>query len=214
MRGNHPLIRILIADDHTVVREGLVAILGKIPDVSVVAEARSWSAAIPKIESYRPNVALLDVRMPGMEAADGVVTIRRIRPETKIILISAFDDQEDVYGAIRAGAHGFLVKDCTRHEIELCLRSVLDGMIWLPPGPAAKLAERMRTPSLTKRQTVILQSVAEGRTNKEVGNALNITEGTVKVHLSHIFRKLEVEGRTQAIRKAFERGIVRLQRGS
>jgi DNA-binding NarL/FixJ family response regulator len=213
MRGNNS-IRIVIADDHTVVREGLIAILDAIPDMCVVAQASSWPGAIAKINLHDPDIALLDVRMPGMEASEGVAVIRQMHSQLRIVLISAFDCGEDVYGVIQAGANGFLVKDCTRQEILNCLRAVFEGKTWLPPGPAAKLAARIQSPVLTGRQTGILELVAEGKTNKEVGAAMRITEGTVKVHLNHIFRKLGVDGRTQAIRRALERGIVHLSKNA
>ena len=202
----------LIADDHTVVREGLIAIISKIPRMNVVAEAWTWPGVLTKVDSLRPDIALLDVRMPGMEAAEGVAAIRRIHPDLRIVLISAFDYGEDVYGVIQAGANGFLTKDCTRNEIPICLNTVLEGRMWLPPGPAAKLAARIQSPELTGRQAQILEMVAEGKSNKEVGQAMRITEGTVKVHLNRIFRKLGVEGRTQAIRRALERGILRMSK--
>lgn len=203
-------IRVVIADDHTVVREGLIAIISRCPGMSVVAEARDWLKALNKIDAYHPHVALLDVRMPGMSAVDGVTSIRRKHPEVKIVLISAFDFDEDIYGVFRAGANGFLVKDCARTEITTCVHAVLAGKVWLPAGPAAKLVARIQSPGLTSRQAEILELVADGKSNKEVGAAMRITEGTVKVHLSHIFRKLGAEGRTQAVRMALERGLVRL----
>ena len=202
----------LIADDHTVVREGLIAILSKVPRMTVVAEAWSWPGVLAKVDSLRPDVALLDLRMPGMEAADGVAAARRIHPALKVVLISAFDYGEDVYSVMQAGANGFLTKDCARVEIPLCLNAVMDGKTWLPPGPAAKLAARIQTPELTGRQAEILEMVAEGKSNKEVSRAMRITEGTVKVHLTRIFRKLGVEGRTQAIRRALERGLLRFSK--
>lgn len=206
------LTRVVIADDHTVVREGLNAILNRIPGVSVVAQAESWSHAIPKVESRCPDAAILDVRMPGMEAAEGVAAIRSISPKVRIVLISAFDLEEDIYGVIQAGANGFLLKDCVPQEVELCLRTVLEGKMWLPPGPAAKLAARMHSPQLTRCQFKVLQLLAMGKTNKEVGSAMNITEGTVKIHVNQVFKKLGVDGRAAAITTALRRGLIRLSR--
>ena len=204
-------IRVVIADDHTVVREGLTAIINSAPDMFIVAEARDWPEAIKKIDSYQPDVALLDARMPGMDVVKGVGAVHRKCPEVEIVILSAFDPQEEVYGVVQAGARGFLLKDCTKAELLTGLRMAHEGRALLAPGPAAQLAARIQAPGLTDRQTKILELVAEGKSNKEVGAAMRITEGTVKVHLSHIFRKLGVEGRAQAIRRALERGIVRLE---
>ncbi|MGH9713851.1 MAG: response regulator [Candidatus Acidiferrales bacterium] len=212
--GNTGTIRVVIADDHTVVREGLRSILDKTPGTSIVAEARDWPEAIRKVGSHRPEIALLDVRMPGMNAAEGVASIHRKYPKVGIVLISVFDRDEEIYSVIREGARGFLLKDCTKDELRLCIRAVRDGGTYLASGPAAKLAERVQTRELTGRQLQILELVTEGKTNKEVGVVLNITEGTVKVHLSRIFGKLSVDGRTAAITKALQRGLVRLSKSA
>lgn len=180
--------------------------------MSVIAEAGSWPEAIQKVTEHRPEVALLDLRMPGMRAIDGVAILSKECPEVGIVLLSAFDADEEVYGAIRAGARGFLLKDCTRDELRECIRAVHEGKTWLARGPAAKLAERVHTPELTRRQIQILTLVTEGKTNKEVGALLNVTEGTVKVHVNHIFGKLGVASRTAAITKALQRGIVLLSK--
>jgi len=205
-------IRAVIADDHLMVREGLTVVLERIPGMSVVAQARSWTEAIPAIDRCSPDIALLDVRMPGVEAAEGVAILRQRHPKLRIVLISAFDFDEDIYGVIRAGANGFMVKSCTADEIPVCVRAVLQGKRWLPSGPAAKLAERLQAPELTARQTEILRMVTEGKTNKEVAAALTITEGTVKVQMNHIFHKLGVSNRTEAVTRAMQRGLVRLRK--
>jgi two-component system, NarL family, response regulator len=195
-----------------VVREGVAAIIARTPDMSVIAEAGSWPEAIQKATENRPDVALLDLRMPGMRAIDGVAILSKECAEVGIVLLSAFDADEEVYGAIRAGARGFLLKDCTRDELRECIRAVHEGKTWLARGPAARLAERVHTPELTRRQIQILTLVTEGKTNKEVGALLNVTEGTVKVHVNHIFGKLGVGSRTAAITKALQRGIVLLSK--
>ena len=205
-------IRIVIADDHTVVREGLISIINTIPGMSVIAQARSWSQAIAKIDSHRPEVAMLDLRMPEMEAADGVELIRRICPPVRIVLISAFDFEEDIYRVIRAGANGFLVKDCPRQEFQACLRAVLAGKTWLSPGSAAKLTARINAPQITPCQKEVLALMAAGKTNKEVGSAMNITEGTVKIHVNQILKKLGVGGRTAAVTRALQRGLFHLSK--
>jgi two-component system, NarL family, response regulator len=206
-------IRVVIADDHAVVREGLVTVLRRLtPKVSVVGEACNWTEAIAAVDEHKPDLALLDVRMPGMQAAEGVGILRSKHPLVRIVLISAFDCGEDIYGVIRAGADGFMMKDSPAYEISACVRTVMEGKRWLPPGPAEKLLHRMQAPELTARQVEILEMVADGKTNKGAGAALGITEGTVKVQLNHIFRKLGVTNRTEAITKGLQRGLVRLKK--
>lgn len=202
--------RVVVADDHTVVREGLVTLLSRLtPKISVVGVARNWTEAIAAVEEHNPDLALLDVRMPGMLAAEGVGILRAKHPDLKIVLISAFDCDEEIYGVVRAGADGFMTKNSPAYEISACIRTVLDGKRWMPPGPAEKLLHRMQAPELTPRQIEVLAMVAEGKSNKEAGAALGITEGTVKVQLNQIFRKLEVTNRTEAITKGLQRGLVR-----
>lgn len=206
-------IRAVIADDHAVVREGMVAVLRKVaPKVSVVAEARNWTEAIAAVDEQEPDLALLDVRMPGMIAAEGVGILRAKHTHLRIVLISAFDCDEEIYGVIRAGADAFMMKNSPPYEISACVRTVLEGKRWLPPGPAEKLLQRMQAPELTPRQLEILGKVADGKTNKEVGAELGITEGTVKVQLNQIFRKLGVSNRTEAITTGLQRGLVQLKK--
>ena len=178
--------------------------------MAVVGEAADWPTAVQEVIRQRPAIALMDVRMPGMDAAEGVAAIRREFPAAGIVLFSAFDREEEVYSVLRAGAQGFLLKGCTREELRECLHAVCEGKTWLAADPAAKLAARVRAPELTAREAVILQFVADGKSNKEVGAMLRITEGTVKVHLNHIFGKLGVGGRTAAIARALQRGLVRM----
>jgi two-component system, NarL family, response regulator len=206
------LIRIVIADDHTVVREGLGTMINRGTDMCVVAEAADWPDAVEQVVQHRPDVALLDVRMPGMSAADGVAEIHRECPEVGIVMLSAFDAEEDVYGVMQAGASGFMLKSCSDTELRECVRIVHSGGTLLAPGPAAKLAERIQAPELTDRQSQILQLLAEGRTNKEIGDALRITEGTVKLHVNRIFYKLGVRSRAAAAAKALQRGLARFSK--
>ncbi|MGH9687282.1 MAG: response regulator, partial [Candidatus Acidiferrales bacterium] len=204
-------VRAIVADDYTVVRDGMAAILNRqMPNLSVVGQARTWTEAIATAAQHSPDIALLDVRMPGMEAAEGVAILRRAHPKLRIVLMSAFDCDEDIYGVIRAGANAFILKDFKPSDILACVRAVLQGKRWLPAGPAKKLSQRLNSPELTLRQTQILQTVTLGKTNKEVGTALGITEGTVKVQMNHIFGKLGASNRTEAITKGLKRGLVRL----
>lgn len=205
-------IRVVIADDHTVVREGLCTMINRGTDMCVVAEAAQWPEALEQVVAHHPEVALLDVRMPGMNAAEGVAAIRKACPEVGVVMLSAFDAEEDVYGVMQAGASGFMLKSCSGSELRECIRIVHGGGTLLAPGPAAKLAERIQAPELTLRQAEILQLLAEGRTNKQIGNALKITEGTVKLHVNRIFYKLGVRNRAAAASKALQRGLARFSK--
>jgi len=180
--------------------------------MKVVGEAADWPSAVCEVASHHPSIAVLDVRMPGMDAAAGVQSIHRECPSAGVVLFSAFDREDEVCGVLRAGAQGFLLKDCTRAQLRECLCAVHEGKRWLSPGPAAKLAASVQSPGLTEREAQILQLVADGKSNKEVGSALHVAEGTVKVHLSHIFSKLGVRSRTAAIGRALQRGLARLTR--
>ncbi len=181
-------------------------------DMCVVGEAADWPDAVEQVTLHRPDVALLDVRMPGMGASEGVAEIHEECPEVGIVMLSAFDAEEDVYGVMQAGASGFMLKSCSGTELRECVRIVHSGGTLLAPGPAAKLAERIQAPELTDRQSQILQLLAEGRTNKEIGGALKITEGTVKLHVNRIFYKLGVRSRAAAAAKALQRGLARFSK--
>lgn len=195
-----------------VVRDGMTAMLKRqMPNLSVVGEARSWTEAITTASQHPADVALLDVRMPGMQAAEGVAILRRAHLGLRIVLMSAFDCDEDFYGVIRAGANAFMLKDFKTADIVACVRAVLQGKTWLPARHAEKLSQRLNSPELTPKQAQILEMVALGKTNKEVGAALGITEGTVKVQMHHVFRKLRATNRTEAITKGLQRGLVHLR---
>jgi DNA-binding NarL/FixJ family response regulator len=203
-------IRVLIADDHAVVRDGLVAMLGKWTDVSVVAEAENGKQAIEQWKQRRPDVSLLDVRMPEVDGVQTIETIRQIDPAARFILLTTFDGEEDVYRGLRAGAKAYLLKDAPRDEILDCIRKVHNGQTVISPSIAAKLAGRISGAELTDRELVVLRAVATGQSNKEIGRTLFISEATVKAHLKGIFTKLDVLSRTEAVAAAARRGLVRL----
>jgi two-component system, NarL family, response regulator len=207
-------IRVVIADDHTVVREGLTTIINRGMDMCVVAEAAEWPEAVEIVAQHRPGIALLDVRMPGLSASEGVAKIHQQCPEVGIVMLSAFEAEDDVYGVMQAGASGFMLKSCSGAELRECIRIVHGGGTLLAPGPAAKLAERIQAPELTDRQAQILQLLAEGRTNKEIGATLKITEGTVKLHVNRVFYKLGVRSRAAAAAKALQRGLARFSKSA
>ncbi len=204
-------IRILIADDHPIVREGLVALLNRRPDMQVVAEVSDGRAVVQAFEEHRPDVTLLDLRMPEMGGVEAIETIRRQEPGARIIVLTTFDGDEDIYRAIQAGARAYLLKDTPRQELLETIRAVHAGQRRLPPDVAARLAGRMLAPDLTPRELMVLQQLVAGKSNREIGLALGITEGTVKVHVNSILAKLDVSDRTQAVTEALRRGIVHLE---
>ena len=206
-----PLLRILIADDHPVVREGLAALIERRPDMTVVAEASNGREAVEMYLQHRPDVALLDLRMPVMDGVDAIIAIRQQHPEARIVILTTYDDDEDIFRGLRAGAKAYLLKDVLRDELLTCLRAVHGGKTIIPPAIAAKLAGRMSTFALTARELEVLRPMADGLGNKEIADALSISEGTVKTHVNAILRKLDAADRTQAVTTALKRGILRLE---
>lgn len=208
-KPNHS-IRILICDDHPVVREGLAAILDRREDMSVVGQASNGTEAISQFRELRPDVTLMDLRMPSM---DGVTTISQLRhdaPEARIIILTTFDGQEDVYRGLQAGAKGYLLKDSPREELLDTIRAVHNGQTRIPPAVAVKLAQRISQTALTARELDVLRLMVSGKSNQEIANALFIAEGTVKAHVNSILDKMNVSDRTQAVTSALRRGLVHL----
>lgn len=203
-------IRVLIADDHAVVRDGLAAMIGKWTDVTVVAQAENGRDAVDQWKRHRPDVALLDLRMPMLDGVDAIDQIREIDPAARVILLTTFDGEEDIYRGLRAGAKAYLLKDAPREEILNCIRQVHGGQMVVPASVAAKLAGRVSGAELTEREMVVLRALATGQSNKEIGRTLFISEATVKAHLKSIFAKLDVLSRTEAVAAAARRGLVRL----
>jgi two-component system NarL family response regulator len=203
-------LSVLVADDHPVVREGLVSLLSRQPDMYIVAQACNGRDAIDKFVAHQPDVALLDLRMPLMDGVDAVMSICEKHPAARIIIITSYQNEEDVYRALRAGALGFILKDSTPEELATCIRSVARRETWIPPQVGAMLARRVAERELTRRETDVLGLVAEGKSNKEIGVAFDISEATVKVHMTHLLDKLGVSGRAEAINVAVKKGMVRL----
>jgi two-component system NarL family response regulator len=203
-------IRVMVADDHQVVRVGLRAIIEAEVDMKVVAEAADAAGAIAAFRAERPDVALLDLRMPGMSGPHVIAEIRREDPSAQIIVVTTYDADEDVFRAVQAGARGFLLKDTFTEGILEAIRNVHAGRRLIDPQVAARLMDRISEPSLTAREIAVLQLVARGMTNKEIGTALSMGEETVKAHLKHVFAKLDVTDRTEAALLAVQRGLIRL----
>ena len=209
MKKTNP-VRILIADDHPVVREGLVALINRQPDMEVIAEVSNGQEAVKQFFHHHPDIALLDLRMPVMDGVEVIAAIRQKIPTARFIILTTFDEDEDIYQGLRAGAKAYLLKDAPRDELLKCIRDVHEGQTIIPPPIAAKLADRLTTSELTRREVQVLQCVADGKSNKEIAIALSISEGTVKTHISSILTKLDAADRTQAVTIALKRGVLRL----
>ncbi|MBP2705210.1 response regulator transcription factor [Microbispora sp. RL4-1S] len=205
------MIRVLIVDDHPVVREGLRGMLDSAPEVSVAGEAGSGDEAVVRAAELRPDVVLMDLRMP---AGDGVSATTRIlsgRPECRVIVLTTYETDQDIIRAVEAGAAGYLLKDTSRADLLGAIAAAARGETVLSPSVATRLVSHLRSPapaSLSKRETEVLSLVARGLTNAEVGKALFISETTVKTHLLRIFGKLGVSDRTAAVTTALERGLL------
>ena len=202
-------IRLLIADDHSVVREGLVSLVKRKSDIVVVAEASNGREAVDFWKQHRPDVTLVDLRMPELDGVGAIKEIREVDPNAHIVVLTTYDGEEDIYRAIKAGAKAYLLKDTARDALVDCVRRVHAGETYLPPPLAAKLAERVSGAALSQREMEVLQRMAAGKSNKEIGAELFISDGTVKTHVSSIFTKLDVVSRTEAIAIATRRGLIR-----
>ena len=203
-------IRILIADDHVVVREGLVAILNRQSDMAVIGEAAGGREAFEEWRELRPDITLMDLRMPEMSGVEAIEAIRREDEKALIIILTTYDSDEDVYRGMRAGAKAYLLKDTHREELLNCIRAVYAGKTVVSPGVASKLASRLREEELTPRELEILTLVGQGLSNKLIARALDITEGTVKTHVKNLLEKLDATSRTEAVAVAARRGLIKL----
>jgi two-component system NarL family response regulator len=210
-RGANPdRIRVLVADDHPIVREGIVALVSRQPAMAVVAEASDGRQAIDLYRRERPDVALFDLRMPITDGVAATIAVRSEFPDARIVILTTYDNDEDIYSALRAGAQAYLLKDAPREELLTAIRKVVAGRRHIPPHVAARLAERVGVTDLTPRELEVLRQIVRGKSNKEIGDTLIITEGTVKGHVNNILSKLGVTDRTQAALAAVRRGLVSL----
>jgi DNA-binding NarL/FixJ family response regulator len=204
------LIQIMVVDDHHIVRQGLVALIGTIPDMKVVAEAADGVQAVELYRKNHPDVTLMDLRLPNKNGVDAITEIRREFPAARVIVLTTFDGDEDIYRALQAGAKGYLLKGMNADELTEAIRVVHAGKSRIPAVVAERLAERMGGPSLTGRELEVLKRIVSGRSNKEIASDLFISEATVKTHINSILSKLGVSDRTQAATTALQRGIVHL----
>jgi DNA-binding NarL/FixJ family response regulator len=209
-RAKKERIRILIADDHSVVREGLVSLVKRKSDMVVVAEASNGREAVELWKKHRPDVTLLDLRMPELDGVGAIKEIRELDENAQIVVLTTYDGDEDIYRAIKAGAKAYLLKDTARDALVDTVRRVRAGETYLPRQLAAKLAERVSGQALSPREIEVLQRMAVGKSNKEIGTELFISEGTVKTHIKSIFSKLDVVSRTEAVATATRRGLIQL----
>jgi DNA-binding NarL/FixJ family response regulator len=202
--------RVLVVDDHALLRTGVANIISAEPDLRVIAEAANGLEAVEAFQQHRPDVTLLDLRMPVMEGVEAVRQIRARDPQAKVIVLTTYDADEDISRALKAGAKAYVLKDISADGLIACIHDVLAGKTYLAPAAAAKLAEGVTRVQLTPRELSTLRLMADGRSNKEIATALGISERTVKTHLGHLFEKLGVTSRTEAVKVATRRGLVRL----
>lgn len=203
-------IQILLVDDHLIARVGLRSLLETQPDLAVVAEASSGDAACRQFEQSRPDIVLMDLRMPGLSGVETIQQIRAKHPHARVIVLTTFDNDEDIYRALQAGASGFLLKNVESDRLVETIRAVHAGHYKLPTDVATRLAQRMAAPELSPRERQVLQLIVTGRSNKEIGADLGVAENTVKNHVKVVLEKLGVQDRVQATTRAIQRGIVRI----
>lgn len=204
-------LKIMLVDDHYLVRMGLRSIIALEPDMTVVAEAATGEQARALYRQYRPDVTLMDLRLPGINGSETVHEIRMEFPDARIMMISTYVGDEEIYGALQAGAMAYLVKTVQREELTTAIRKVAAGQRHIPPEVAARLADRVTRSRLSSRELEVLRLLVGGRRNREIAGALVISEGTVKLHVSSILGKLGAADRTEAVTVALQRGIVQLE---
>lgn len=203
-------IRLIVIDDQAVVRQGFVALINTVADMEVIAEGINGEEAIALYRQHKPDVMLIDLRMPVIGGVEAITTIRSEFPEARVIVLTTYDGDEDIYRSLQAGAKGYLLKDMFFEELETAIRSVHAGARRIPAVIAERLAERMAGSILTTRELEVLELIVRGRSNKEIASDLKISEATVKSHVNNVLSKLGVTDRTQAATTALQRGLVHL----
>jgi two-component system NarL family response regulator len=204
------MIQIVVADDHPIVREGIVANLKPQGDLKVIGEANDGAEVLEFIKQNGPDIALLDLRMPNMSGLEVLLALNELKLQTKVIVMTTFENEEDVQRSMKAGARAYLLKDCPQQILVDAIRRVFNGEVYLPPQIAQKLVDRMQKPQLSPRELDVLKAVAAGKSNKEIGAQLFISEGTVKTHVESLLDKLGTATRTSAVRAAVRRGLVQM----
>lgn len=203
-------IRVLIVDDHAIVRKGLATIINRDPEMTVIAQAEDGQQAIDAFREYQPDVTLMDLRMPKMGGVEAIMVICAEFKQARIAVLTTYDSDEDIYRGLQAGAQGYLLKDAKPGELLNAIRAIHNGQKYIPPEVGAKLLQRMSNPELSERELEVLRLMAQGMGNQEIGTVLSIGESTVKSHVNRILSKLGVSDRTQAVITAVKRGIVSL----
>ena len=206
-----PGIRLLVVDDHFFVRMGLTGSLNAEPDIRVVAEADNGTQALKMFREHKPDVVIMDGRLPGMSGVETLTALRREFPNARVLMLSVDEGEEDVYRAMQAGAAGYLPKSSQLQELLRAIRAIHTGQQYLPPSLATRLKERGSGATLTEREREVLELVSKGLSNREVGKTIGCSETTAKWHLKNIMQKLEVTDRTEATRVAVERGILHVE---
>ena len=205
-----PKISILVADDHPVVRDGIVSVVEVERDMRVVAQANDGLETVQLARKHQPNIVLLDLRMPRMDGLEAIAQIQPLQLPSRVIILTTFESEQDVHLALKAGARGYLLKDSPRSTLVETIRQVHRGHTCIPPRIGQKLVENLSRPSLSARELHTVRLIAEGKSNKAIGDQLGITEGTVKTHVKSLLKKLDAPGRTAAVREAIHRGLVQL----
>jgi DNA-binding NarL/FixJ family response regulator len=203
-------IGILVADDHFIVRMGLIALVNTEPSMVIVGEAADGSQAVELFGKYKPDIVLMDLRMPIKDGIEATIEIRSRDPNARVLMLTTFDGDTDIYKALQAGAQGYVLKNATGQELIPAIQAVAGGQRWIPKEIAKRLASRKLFEELTQREVQVLQLLVKGLANKQIGEHLNISEHTVKDHLKSVFGKLQVEDRTEAVTAAIQRGIIHL----
>jgi two-component system NarL family response regulator len=201
---------VLLVDDHALLRTGVANIINQEADLQVVAEAGNGEEALAAYDRHHPDVTLLDLRMPVMEGVEVVRRLRERDPRARVIVLTTYDTDEEISRALKAGAKAYVLKDISADDLVACIRDVLAGKSYLAPAAAAKLAEGVTRVHLTPRELAALRLMADGKSNKEIASELGISDRTVKTHLGHLFEKLGVTSRTEAVKVSTRRGLVRL----
>lgn len=201
----------MVIDDQAVVRQGFVSLINTVPDMEVIAEGINGQQAIDLYNQHTPDITLIDLRMPVMSGVEAISAIRSNFPDARLIVLTTYDGDEDIYRSLQAGAKGYLLKDVFFEELETAIRTVHAGSRHIPAAIAMRLAERMSSSDLTSREMEVLELIVRGQSNKEIGASLSISEATVKSHVNNILSKLGVTDRTQAVTTALQRGLVHLR---